>query len=450
MSLPYQFASIIPRLERIPIGRSHRRLLVILAFVWIFEQADLNTFAISAPALMHYLHFTVKDISSVTSVFFFGSLFGAWIGGYMADSVGRKKALAFSLLLYSFSSLITIFVNSVSMFMVLRFLTGVGCQAMSLIGMTYIGELFPKERRGRYQSMILTISVIGIPGMAFFAKAVIPTGVNGWRFVYLLGAVGLILLWFIYKYFVESPRWLEGSGQHENAEKIVSNFEAEATSSGKRLMDVSNSQVPVAERKNRIADIFSSQYRRRTIVIALLWITFLLAFYGFQAWVPTLLYKRGFSLVKSTTFSAWITIGAIPGALLAWPFIDKYQRRWAMVILTFLLAIAAYAYGMVSSDTGIIILGMTNQILMFTATSYAFAYTPEVFPTRIRGTANGFGNGLGRLGVAAGAFIVGGIYTTFGYSAVFAFVSVCWLIAGSLLLFFGINTKNRSLEEISH
>src|SRR5690349_9681487 len=89
------------RMDRLPITRAHKIALVTLAFVFLFEFGDLNTFAYVAPALVKHLDFSVKDVAVVTSAAFLGMAIGAVFGGRVSDLIGRKRALLCSTLMFS-------------------------------------------------------------------------------------------------------------------------------------------------------------------------------------------------------------------------------------------------------------------------------------------------------------------------------------------------------------
>lgn len=104
-----------------------------------------------------------------------------------------------------------------------RLLTGMGLSAMTVIAITYLSETMPAEHRGRIQSAVLGIGLIGIPAVAFLARGVVPFG---WRLVFLFGAIGILGL-LVMRRLPESPRWLLDHGRAEQAETTLSSIEDE-------------------------------------------------------------------------------------------------------------------------------------------------------------------------------------------------------------------------------
>ena len=118
-----------------------------------------------------------------------------WIddGGWFSDRVGRKRALIFTTIWYAAFSLINAFVwgTGCTLFLA-RLLTGLGLSALTVVGMTYISEMFPATRRGAYQAWILMIALFGIPVTAYVARFCVPMAVWGWRLVFLWGSLGIL------------------------------------------------------------------------------------------------------------------------------------------------------------------------------------------------------------------------------------------------------------------
>ncbi|WAH37136.1 MFS transporter [Alicyclobacillus dauci] len=442
--------TIAARVNRLPITRLHSKIILLLSLIFLFELGDLNTFGYAAPALVKYWHLTVGTVGMVVSASFLGMFVGALIGGWFADLVGRRRALFWSTVFYSLFSLVNAFTTSAAGLEVVRFVTGIGMEAMTVSGLTYVSEMFPKDVRGRYQSLILGIGLLGIPIMAWFARLVVPTGPDGWRWVFVLGAAGLIVAILILSHLPESPRWLEIKGRVEQAERILKGLETQIESHiGRALPEPKDLEPVTMSEKVPISELFSREFRKRTIVLSVVWILAILGFYGFTAWVPTLLVEHGYTVVKSLTFSSIISIGAVPGALLAWPITDRFGRKESLLVITIIIAVCVILYGMMFSEVTVLVFGFLSAMLLQTMTALLYTYTPEIFPTRIRSIGAGFTNGLGRLANVAGGLLVAGIYTHFGYLSVFIYVAVAFLLEGILISAFGVRTAKRALEKIA-
>ena len=445
---PLAGSSLVARLNRLPVATAHhKRWVWLLCGVFLFELADLNTFGFAAPGLLKYWHISVGTVGNVTSAAFIGMFVGALVGGRIADQVGRRRALIGASAFYSIFSLVTAASTDVAMLYVFRFLTGVGMEAMTVVGLTYVSEMYPRAFRGRYQSLILGVGLVGIPAMSWFARGVVPMGAGGWRWVFVLGALGLVAAVLMIRYLPESIRWQEAHGRGTEGESLLAALEAEARARiGGPLPEPRPEAITTP---GRFQELFGRRYARRTVVLSLAWIFGILGFYGFNGWIPTLLLEHGYKLTTSLTYTAIISIGAVPGGLFAWPFVDRWQRKYALLAFDVLIAALILFYGFVPSEAVVLVVGFFVSFFLQTQTAFIYSYTPEIFPTRLRGAGAGFTDGLGRLAGFAGGYLVAYIFAGFGYAAVFVYVAIALAAEGVILGVFGERTSRRALETIA-
>lgn len=445
---PHARPSLVARMNRLPVATTqHKRWVWLLCGVFLFELADLNTWGFAAPALIKYWHISVGTVGNVTSAAFLGMFAGAVVGGKIADHTGRCPALIWASVFYSVFSLITAAATNVAMLLVFRFFTGVGMEAMTVIGLTYVSEMYPRHFRGRYQSLILGVGLVGIPAMSWFARGVVPLGADGWRWVFILGAGGLVAAALMIKYLPESIRWQEANGRGPEGEPLLAELEAEASArTGGPLPEPEPEAITTP---GRVQELFGRTYVRRTVVLSVAWIFGILGFYGFNGWIPTLLVEHGYQLTTSLTYTAIISIGAVPGGLFAWPFIDRWQRKYALLAFDVLIAALILFYGFVPSQAVVLVVGFFVSFFLQTQTAFLYSYTPEIFPTRLRGAGAGFTDGLGRLAGFAGGYLVADIFSGFGYAAVFVYVAIALAAEGIVLGVFGEHTSRRALETIA-
>lgn len=439
--------SAAARLERIPNSSFHRQIMWTLGFVYFFELGDVNTFSYAAPAIRDQWHLSISDISVTVSAMFLGMFIGAMIGGWFSDQIGRKRALIYTTLWYSGFSLLNSFVWGPRGLFVTRLLTGMGLAAMSIIGATYISEMFPAMKRGTYQGLVMTIGLLGIPVTAYVARFSIPLAPWGWRLVFIWGSLGALFALFASR-LEESPRWLENHGRVAQAEEVLARIE-ERTRAEHGELSAPHEQVPPKARNCTYRDLFSPAYLRRTLVLIVVWICQTLGFYGFMAWVPTLLAAHGFSMVNSLTWSAAISIGAVPGALIAALISDRWERKWLITVVALTVAVCGLLYGMSFKAASIITFGFLVAMFLQTFGALLFAYTPEVYPTEVRNSGMGLVYGLGRLANTVGPLLVAYLYVHYGYTSVFVYIAMCWMLVAITIGGFGIRTRGKQLEQLS-
>jgi MFS transporter, putative metabolite:H+ symporter len=437
------------RLDRLPLGRFHRRVLLALAVAFAFEFGDLNTFAYVAPALKDHLHLTVADIAFITSASFLGMFLGAVGGGRFADAVGRRRALLVSVTFFSASSLLNALMSTVSTLALTRFLTGVGLSALTVAATAYISEVMPARLRGRMQSAVMAIGLVGIPIMSFTARGIIPLGTDTWRWVFVFGALGLLALPLVAR-LPESPRWLQQRGMDDRAATAVDRIERTTVADPDLLAPLPSAAeaVPSAARSS-YHTLFRGPLGRRTLMLAIVWVFQTLGLFGFVAWVPTLLAAHGFDLVHSLTFSALTTLGAVPGALLAWPLSDRFGRKTPLALIATAIAACGLAYGLTFNPVAIVVFGFLVNALIQTFAALLFTYTPELFPTEHRTSGSSLVYGVGRLANILGPLVVATIFGSYGYSPVFVYIAGCWAIVALTVAVFGPRTGMRPLENLN-
>lgn len=439
--------SAAARLERLPISSFHRQIALTLGMVFFFEIGDINTFSYAAPAILKAWHLSISQISVIVSATFFGMFLGATTGGWFSDRVGRKKALISTTLWYSGFSLLNAFVWESKGLFVTRLLTGVGLSAMTVVGITYITEVFPASKRGKYQGLIVMTGLVGIPVTAYVARFCIPLFSWGWRLVFIWGSLGALVA-VLASRMEESPRWFENHGRKAEMEQVLARIEERVRADCGELPPPAE-QVSVKVQSHSYGDLFSSGYLKQTVVLVVVWICQTLGFYGFMAWVPTLLVAHGFSLVHSLAWSSAISIGAIPGAFIAALVSDRWERKWLITLAALLVGAFGLPYGMSFSSVPIVIFGFLVAMFLQSFAALLYAYTPEVYPTEIRNSGAGLAYGIGRLANAFGPLLVAFFYNHYGYTSVFVYIAVCWLLVAITIGGFGVRTRGQVLERLT-
>jgi MFS transporter, putative metabolite:H+ symporter len=440
-------SGISARLDRLPITSIHRSAFLALAFAYFFELGDLSTFAYAAPALIGPWGLDVHTIAVITAASFGGMAIGAIVGGALANRIGRKPAFVLMTLTYSFFSLGNALAWDVPSLLGLRFATGIGLSGMTVIANTYIGEFFPANVRGRYMGLTMTVGLIGIPATAWVARAVVPLAPWGWRLIFVWGALGIVAAILAF-WMVESPRWLSVHGRRDEAERIVQRLEAAAAEKGMVLTGETGPDEPAKPRAS-YATLFRAPHSGRFALVVALNIVGALGFYGFIAWVPTLLYQHGFSVTKSLTYTSVMALCNPIGALLAAYLMERIDRKWFNAGVCAYIAVVVVLYGLSDTPAMIMLSGALVVIGLQGSATGLYIYTSELFATEVRSLGVGLSYGLGRIINIVGPFGVAAVFAAFGYISVFVLVCGCYLISTALFAGLGPRTTGRSLEAVN-
>ena len=440
--------SVSARLERLPMTPIHRTVFLALSFAYFFELGDLNTFAYAAPAIIKAWGINVDTVALITSASFGGMFLGAVFGGVVADRIGRKRALIYSLLVYGGFSFVNAAAWDVLSLSAARFVTGIGLSAMTVVANTYITEFFPAARRGRFMGLVMTIGLIGIPATAWVSRFVVPLADWGWRLIFLWGGLGILALIYAVR-IPESPRWLLTHHRVEEAEAELNALERLATAAGTHLppMDVQPDDG-VRHPPAGYSGLLRERYLSRTILLSVVSILGTLGFYGFFSWVPTLLYQHGITVVKSLTYTSVMALCNPIGALVAADLIERFERRWFNVAVSIYVMVCGILFGISESPLMIMVLGSMIVMGLQAATVSSYTYASELYPTELRAQGNGITYGIGRIANVGGPFLIAAVFSHLGYTAVFVFIAGCYIARGAVYAL-GPSTTGRAIEAVS-
>jgi putative MFS transporter len=275
----------------------------------------------------------------------------------------------------------------------------------------------------------------------------VPTGPGAWRWVFVAGGVGLVGVFVAAKLVPETTRWLALHGRGERALGLVERLEAEAVrATGKELPPL-DPQAPTPS--GTVRDLFTARNIKRTIVASLTMIMLILSLYGFNAWVPTLLVERGFTLEQALTIVTVLAVASVPGALMAYPFVDRVERKTLILVLAVIAAAGVLCFGLIQQNVVMVAAGFVFSMCQQAIVAVLYTYLPEIYPTPLRGVGSGIANGFGRIAGIIGAFVVSGVFAAFGFTAVFVYLSATTLLLGVVLAAAGERTTNRPLDQIS-
>jgi putative MFS transporter len=456
-------AAVLARLDRLPATRSIWTMVTLLSLGGMFEFYDLFMTGYIIPGLVKagMLSGVSLGMFSGAALFvastFFGLFIGTFVFGFVADLYGRRAIFTFSMLAYCAATVIMAFQATGFGVCLWRFIAGIGIGVELVTIDTYIAELVPKHMRGRAFAFNQCVQFLVVPVVALLSYVLVPRsplGWDGWRWVVAIGGIGALAVWFLRRSIPESPRWLITHRRSAEAEAITTRNEArvQADLNGAPLPSPAAHDVDDLAARGAFREIWQPPYRARTLMLMVFQFFQTFGFYGFAAWVPTIIAEQtGINLKDSLEFAFIIAIANPFGPLLAMSFADRFERKWQLVSAAVCIAVFGLLFSRQTTMPLLILFGvlitLSNNVL-----SYSFhSYQSELFPTRVRARAIGFTYAFSRISTVFASFIIGFFFAHFhGTAGVFGLIAFAMLMVVLSIGLFGPRTRNLELEKISH
>jgi MFS transporter, putative metabolite:H+ symporter len=447
-------AMISARIERLPIVRWQILVRCVIGVVTFFDAFDMLMISYVLPTISKEWQLSPSGSTWAIVSGSAGMLVGAVALGWLADRFGRVQVIVVALLLYSLASLALALSPSFDVFLVLRFLQGVGIGGEVPVAATYINEIARSHQRGRFVLLYEMIFPLGVAIHGLVATLIVPT--LGWRWLFVIGALPLPIIFFIRKLVPESPRWLASKGYDERALATMDYIECQVKKYLKEPLPEAKllgTKTPRATAKGSWRELFHPPYLRRTLTLWMMWFTLSFVHLGVVNWLPTIYRQQfGLPLRSALAYAAINPWCALAGAFFVAIVIDRFGRRWTLgtaLTMSGLILITLWLAG--GRPFGLMV--VCCALLAFVSTviiTGLYLYTPELYPTRVRALGASFGGVWSRMGAIAGPATFGLLLQdTASLALGFLVLGAVGVVGGVIALIFSEETSGRVLEEIS-
>ncbi len=435
------------RLDRLPVSPLHRRVFWLVASGMFFDGFDIYVAAFVLGALLKSGFSSLGQAALFVSLTFLGTMIGSIVTGFLGDKYGRRFTYQANLLIFGLAAIGAVFAPSMGILIALRFIMGIGLGAENVVGYATMTEFAPAKTRGRWLALTSFFVVSGLPATALLGSYIVPH--FGWRWMFLIGGIGALIVWYLRKQLPESPRWLESVGRDKEAETIVEEFERSAASTGATVTPVTLVPSATPAAKFTFGSLFEPGLLPRTITALVILFTINALLYGFITWIPTFFVKEGMSIAHSFQFALLMSFGAPIGALIGAYTADSWGRKPSIIIASVLSIIFSAIYPFVHSAVLLPLVGFLLTVPVYVLVALIFGvYVPELFPTEIRLRASGATNMVGRSAAVIVPPLVVVLFTRSGVGGVLAFMIALLVIQIAVVAVFGIEPKARGLEEL--
>jgi MFS family permease len=400
---------------------AQKRTLIAAALGWGLDGFDVLLYSNVQIHVMTALGIHSKAIAGLPNAFMLlASGIGGVLFGFIADRIGRTKALMLSILTYSLCSLGSGFSTSIVMLIAFRFVLGLGMGGEWNTGATLVAETWPTHLRARAIAIVQSAWAWGLAAAAVVAWMVLDKLHQNWRFVFFVGVLPALVTLWIRRSVPESEMWQK----HKDQATVKAPF----------------------------SEVFSPALRKQTIFLLLLNIFGLFAWWGLFSWMPPYLTLpvekggRGLSMMNTTTLLVTLNlVGMFPGYLFYGWVADKLGRKRSLILYTLCAAGLIPLYAAARTPWIILVLG---AFVGFFGTGF-FAGSgiigSELFPTRVRARALGFTyNGARALSCVA-PYTIGWVGDKKGLSAAFLLCAIAFVLTAVMASQLP-ETKGKNLE----
>jgi putative MFS transporter len=443
-------AQLLARLENVPFSRWHAKARIIVGSATFFDAFNALSLAFALPVLIRSWKITPAESGLLISASYVGQLIGALLFSWLAEEFGRIRSVTAAVALMSLTSLGCALAGNFRVLLALRVVQGIGVGGEMPVAATYISELSRAQGRGKFFMLYEMIFPMGLMATSQIGAWIVPA--YGWKAMFLIGGVPGLIVTFLLARLPESPRWLISKGRLVKAGLIVSQIEASAE---QRVLETPRPLKLISARgqseRTRWQEVLSPAFRRRTLIVWILWATAYFITNSLNNWMPTL-YNTVYHLdLRESLRAASMTNAAQVVLLLVCAFwIDRVGRRnWT--VASFVVggtALAILGFAGAQNVLSVMILATFSYGVLGSVNAVLYLYTPEIYPTRMRAIGTGLATSWLRLASAVGPALVGVMVAAGGIASVFmVFAGTC--IIGALAATQMIETRARRLEEIA-
>ncbi len=437
---------ILERLENLPVGSFHYKLLVVTGLGWLFDSMDTGLISFVLPILAKEWGLSPEQVGWIGSVGLIGMALGAVLAGTVADRFGRKNVFAATVILYSVSTGLCAVAWSYESLLVFRFLVGFGLGGELPVAATLMSEYAPSALRGRFIVLLESFWGVGWLVAALISYLLIPR--FGWQIAFVIGALPALYVFLIRLHMPESIRYLLSKGKVDEARQIILTLEQKLGVVSKPFdKEFAEDATPIF--KLNVFTLWKPMFRVRTIMLWLAWFGIVFSYYGIFMWLPSIVFTQGFEVVKTFEYVLIMTLAQLPGYFAAAWLVDIIGRRYTLSLFLLMSGVCAYFFGNAATATELLMWGAAMSFFNLGAWGVIYTYTPELYPTAIRALGSGWAAGFGRIGGMLAPILVG---VLLGHGApmnlIFVMFASVFVVISIIVLSLGIESKRKSLEEI--
>jgi putative MFS transporter len=427
------------------LSRFHKKAIIVTGAAWTFVAMEILLVGFVAPIFAGLWNLDGRMQGLVNSAALAGSLCGSLVLGRTADRIGRRKIFQYSILWYAAFTALTALAWGPWSVMSFRFLAGLGLGGMLVVDPSMLAEYLPPQRRGRllvFLDFWWPVGLLAATGLSYIFLG--PTfdrfGDWSWRYLFLAAAFPAFLAFVVRRSLPESPYFLARQGRAEEAAEVLTEITGRPVEPGELA-------VPEEEPRSSVRDLFAERLRGRAVTTALIWIALNVSYYGLFLWLPFVLQSEKSFHVDVYLLLTLSALSQFPGYGAAIWLVERIGRKPTLAVFLVLGGVSAFAFAAADTEavyiTALFFVGFFN----LGAWGAVYPYTAELFPTRLRSSAFGLMEGVGKAAAIAGPYIFGHLKDATGSTTwSLTFVAIVMAAGGVVAALFGRETRGQALS----
>ncbi len=428
-------------MDAIGYGKFQRKLMWICGLGWAADAMEVLLIAYVLPAAGAEWGLTNAQKGLLGTAIFLGMLAGAWFWGRLSDLLGRKVGFVGTVAIDSVFGLASAFSPNFIWLLVLRALTGFGVGGTLPVDYSIFAEYLPSRKRGRYLVLLEAFWALGSILAAGLAWLIVPR--LGWRALLAVSALPGLIIFFIRRHIPESPRYLMVNGKTDQAQSVLRQI---AHENGVEMGEFRLEPMQPAPR-TRVSDLLRPALRRTTLLLWLIWFAISLGYYGVFTWLPGFFRAQGMTLLPVYQNAFILALAQLPGYFSAAYLVEKWGRRRTLAFYLIASGLFTYLFAVVTSLTWVVAMGVWMSFFALGAWGALYAFTPEAYPTNLRGTGMGVASGMTRISGAIAPTLGAALLGT-SLALPLTIFAISYAIAGIASLALPHETRQKPLEDV--
>ncbi|MDT4010525.1 MFS transporter [Staphylococcus simulans] len=370
------------------------------------ENMDIMFLAFALSSIINEFHISSAEAGLIASITNFGMLFGGIIFGVLADKYGRIRIFTYTIFIFAIATALLSVSSNIYMVYILRFIAGMGGGGEFGIGMALVAEVFKKQRLGRVSSLVAIGGQIGALIAALLAAAILPH--LGWRALFLIGVVPVILAFYIRRNLDETESWKQAKANR------------------------------TLEKKNQspIGLLFNTKHMAHTtIALTIMSSVQVAGYFGLMNWLPSILQKQhGLSVSNSSLWTISTIVGMSLGMFAFGQILDRFGAKLSYTIFLIASAASVFIYVFAQSAVALLIGGAFVGFFVNGMFAGYGAVISSYYPTHIRSTANNVVFNIGRALGGLSPIAIGYLMDHYGMSTTMIFLACLYMISLVMML----------------